>query len=336
MKVYELTGIELQRGGFRLCIDKLHFEQGRIHAIAGPNGSGKTTLLNLMGFLSGPWRGRLDFRGNTVVPSEQTALPARRRQIGYLMQNPYLFNTTVRNNIRYGLDVRGITGQSAEQRVRQVAEELNLPELLSADAHRLSGGEAQRVALARTLAFKPDVLLLDEPTANVDRQNIRAIEQLVKTLNRTCGTSVIMSTHSSDQAYRMTDSMISMVDGKIAHAGYENVFSGTLRLGNNAVKTVSLDQGPRIHVASGTEGPVTVVIDPAEIILSRKELQSSALNRLHGPITKTEDVNGSVRVLIDCGILLCALVTRRSYADLGLNIGKEVWATFKANAVRVL
>ena len=336
MNVYELEKVALHRGDFRLQIDRLHFEQGRVHALTGPNGCGKTTILNLLAFLSGPWRGQLDFCGEAVSPTGRDKLLAHRRKIGYLMQNPYLFNTSVRNNIRYGLDIRGIPRDAANDRVAGIAERLQLTHLLSANAHRLSGGEAQRVALARTLAIEPQVLLLDEPTANIDKQNIHLIEQLIRQANAEKNLSVVMSTHSADQAYRMTDRILSIIDGKVADAGYENVFAGTLKMADDGTRTVALGGGVEFQVAAGTEGRVTAVINPGDIILSDHELDSSALNRLRGPIAKTEDVNGSVRVFVNCGVLLCALVTKRSYVDLDLNIGKKVWATFKANAVKVI
>lgn len=336
MNLYTLEGITAQRGAFRLRIDELNLERGRVYALTGPNGCGKTTLLNLLAFLSERWQGQLGFCDERVAPTDQAKLLAHRRKIGYLMQNPYLFNTSVHRNVRYGLDVRGVPHDTADRRVADIAKELHLTHLLSANAHRLSGGEAQRVALARTLAIEPQVLLLDEPTANIDKQNIHLIEQLIRKTNTEKKLSVIMSTHSSDQACRMTNRILSIIDGKVADAAYENVFTGVLKVAQGGTRTVAVGSGVEFQVAAGAEGRVTVVINPADIILSDRELDSSALNRLHGPIAKTEDVNGSVRVFVNCGVVLCALVTKKSYVDLGLNIGKEIWATFKANAVKVI
>ncbi len=215
MSVYVLKEIKARRGGFLLSVDGLRLDQGRVYAVAGPNGSGKTTLLNLLGFMCASWEGRLVFHGNVVVPREKDRVLERRR-VGYLMQNPYLFNTTVRRNIRYGLDVRHVPRAEAEERVAAIAVELGLTHLLSANAHRLSGGEAQRVTLARTLAFDADVLLLDEPTANVDRVNIGRIEDVVGRIVHERRATVVLATHSGDQAQRLADETIWMDEGRIA------------------------------------------------------------------------------------------------------------------------
>ena len=134
----------------------------------------------------------------------------------------------------------------------------------------------------------------------------------------------------------MSRHLISIVDGRIRDIAYENVFPGTLSRGPDGVKAVTVRGGVRLRTAEGEPGRVTVSIDPREILLSREELVSSALNRLHGSITKIEDVNGSLRVFVDVGVALCAVITRTSYHKMGLNIGNRVWATFKANAVKVL
>jgi len=225
--VYSLDNIRQRRGSFCLNIDRLRITQGQIYVLTGPNGCGKTSLLDLLAFLSLPSEGSLHFAGDRVVSDSPSALLALRRRIGYLMQDPYLFNTSVVKNIRYGLELQKCPTDAMERRVADIAEKLRLTHLLHCNAHRLSGGEAQRVAIARTLVLEPEVLLLDEPTANIDRARIQSVEQLIKQVQTERGTSVIMSTHSTDQARRMATRLLTMVEGRVIEAGHEHLFSRT-------------------------------------------------------------------------------------------------------------
>jgi tungstate transport system ATP-binding protein len=269
--------------------------------------------------------------------SDRAGMLSLRRRVGYLMQNPYLFNMSVRDNIGYGLKVRGRPGEEIRSRTDSVMTRLSLSHLARRSAHRLSGGEAQRVALARTLVLDCDVVLLDEPTANVDRRNVRAVEETVRQVNREKNTTVILTTHSQDQAYRMSSDILSIFNGRIRGVAYENVFEGTVLEGSGGVRAVRLAEGLSFSIGSGSPGErVTVAIDPEDILLSGARLSSSALNAFRGTITKAEETGGALRVFADVGVTLCALVTRKSFVEMNLHVGDPVWATFKANAVKRL
>jgi len=336
MNAYELQEVQNTVGSFSLRSGTRALERGTVYAVTGPNGSGKTTLLNMLALLIRPDRGRLVFWGDEVDHDRSEHLLEQRRRIAYQLQNPYLFNMSVRDNIACGLRVRSVSKPEIASRVSTIMEQLLLSEMKSRNAHALSGGEVQRVALARTLVLDADVYLLDEPTANVDQRNVHLVEELILRLNRDRGATVILSTHSRDQAYRMSRRVISIIGGNIHDIAYENVFSGVLTVERDGLRTVALPESVTVKVGQGTEGPATLAIDPQDIILSRQELASSALNRFEGRITGVEDVNGSLRVFVDTGIVLCALVTRRSYVEMDLNVGSPVWVTFKANAVKVI
>lgn len=334
--MYILQKIQSDVADFSLIVDDCRLDRGKIYAIAGPNGCGKSTFLNLLAFLVPPTRGSLVFDGNPVNYADSTGLLNARRRIAYLMQDPYIFNMSVRDNVGCGLKLRGCSRRMIRERTDEVLDTLQLSDLADRPAHTVSGGEAQRVALARTLVLDADVFLLDEPTANVDEQNIHVVEALILRLNRERNATVILSTHSRDQACRMSQNLISIIKGRISDISYENVFSGTLKKEDDGLRTVTVFEKVELRVGQGNEGDVTIAIDPEDILLSGEEIRSSALNRFAGTITKVEDVNGSLRVFIDTGVTLCALITRRSFLDMGLNIGKRVWVTFKANAVKVL
>jgi tungstate transport system ATP-binding protein len=333
---YELEGVEIVRDGFSLRIASCRLERGRIYAVVGPNGSGKTTFLNMLGLLERPAQGQLVCGDEGVDYSAPGRLLKMRRNVAYLMQNPYLFDMSVFDNIAYGLRLRGVGKKLIREKVARIGGRLSLEQLMDRNSRKLSGGEVQRVALARILVLDVNLFLLDEPTANVDRQHVDLVEGLIREVNREQGACVVMTTHSQDQAYRMSQHLISVIDGRIADVAYENVFSGVLEVEADGLQSVLLREGLRIEVAKGRPGRATVAIDPREVILSQEKLMSSALNRFPGKIVRIEALNGSLRVFVDVGVLLCALITARSFRDMELNVGGQVWATFKANAAHVI
>ena len=337
MTLYVLDKTESTIGDFGLAIDHCMLEPGRIYTIVGPNGSGKTTLLNLLAFLHEPSHGRVLWRGRPVDYTDRAGLLALRRQVGYLMQNPYLFNMNVYENIAYGLRLRGCSNDEIRRRVESMMASQSLSHLARRNAHRLSGGEAQRVGLARTLVLDTEIVLLDEPTANVDRCNVRALEAGVLRVNRERKTTVILTTHSEEQAFRMSRNRLSIINGRVRGVAYENVFEGTVLEASGGVRSVAIAEGIAIAIGDGRPGTrVTLAIDPEDILLSGARLSSSALNAFQGPISKAEVANGSVRVFVNVGgVSLCALLTKTSFTAMNLNVGKVVWATFKANAVKV-
>ena len=336
MNIFAFNNVRKHIGEFSLTVDGFRLEQGGLYAVVGPNGCGKSTFLNLLSFLQPPTSGELIFKGEPVDYNNSTALVRLRRSTGVLMQAPYLFNTSVRKNVECGLRVRGVAVEETRKRAADILSRLELEHVAERRAHALSGGEAQRVALARTLVLNSDVLLLDEPTANMDQRHMGAIEKMVLELNAERGTTIVFSTQAREQAYRMSKNTISIVNGRIHDIAYENVFAGKLAQEQDGVKTVTIADTVNVKVAHGEAGDVLIAIDPQDIILSTLQIESSALNRFKGTISKIEEANGSLRVFIDAGVSFCTLITRRSFDDMGLNIGKSVWATFKANAVKVI
>ena len=335
--MYELDRLSVRRGAFTLQVEHCLLQRGATYAVVGPNGSGKTTFLELLALATTPAGGELSLAGEVVNWEDSNELLARRRRIAYLMQSPYLFSMTVADNIGFGMAVRGVAGDEARERVVQIARRLSLEPLLGRRAHRLSGGEAQRVALARTLVLDADAYLLDEPTAHVDRRHVALVEELIDEVGRRRNATVVLATHSSDQACRMSCNHLSLIDGRLAGMVYENVISGELREEEDGLRTVILDGGLVVRVAQGNRGPVTVAIDPEDIILSDQQLESSALNRFEGQVTRVEtQEDRMLRVFVDVGSAsLCALITPRSFEKMGLNVGRSTWVTFKATAVHV-
>jgi len=196
-----------------LQISQLEIRAGEILAIVGPSGAGKSTLLRMLNFLEHPAGGELvykDFALNGSPPELEL-----RRQITTVFQNPVLLNRSVAANVAYGLKLRGIDRQTADRIVADTLAKVGLSDLADASARTLSGGEAQRVALARALVIDPAVLLLDEPTANLDPHNIKIIEELVAQVNRERGTTIVLVTHNIFQAKRLAHRTALILEGQL-------------------------------------------------------------------------------------------------------------------------
>ncbi|MBU0567597.1 ATP-binding cassette domain-containing protein [bacterium] len=192
-----------------LDITHLEFEKAKVYCLFGPNGAGKTTLLDILDLLESPTSGRIFFCGQEVNISSL----GTRRRMGYVAQDPFLFNKTVFENVFLGLKMR--SRRNEKEKVRQILEEVGLTDFEDRRAKDLSGGEAQRVAIARALVHEPEVLFLDEPTANIDRENIRTIEELIKKINKNHRTTIIFTTHNLSQAYRLTEEIVSLINGQM-------------------------------------------------------------------------------------------------------------------------
>jgi tungstate transport system ATP-binding protein len=207
--LYRLESVQ-HRYGERVVLDveRLEITRGETLAVMGPSGSGKSTLLRLLQFLERPSAGRIWFDDRAI--DAEPPLDVRRR-VTTVFQRPFVLNRSVRANLTYGLRVRGWSDRPAE--IDHLLNALGLATLAHAPAHSLSGGEVQRVALARALAFAPDVLLLDEPTANLDPRNVRLVENLIRE-RQSQGVTVVLATHQIFQARRLAHRAALLLDGQ--------------------------------------------------------------------------------------------------------------------------
>jgi tungstate transport system ATP-binding protein len=216
--LYELREVARHEGGRTILdVPALVIPQGRITALVGPNGAGKSTLLRVLALLDRPDRGQIALRGRDVAWSARE-LVTLRREVTLVEQTPYLFRGTVLENVVFGLVVRGVP--RAEATVR-AGDALARVELAGSEHHAvrgLSGGEARRVAIARALVTDPQVLLLDEPFAHVDRRRTALLERLTRVLSGERGMSVVVSTHDTAQARALTEQVIALDDGRVAVA----------------------------------------------------------------------------------------------------------------------
>ncbi len=206
----------------------LNVERGETLALIGPTGSGKTTLLRLIDLLETPSTGSIIFDGVDMTnPGERAKLKARRR-MAMVFQKPVMFSGSVLENVSYGLKVRG-RGRAGEDRALQALRAVGLMGFERRDAATLSGGEMQRIALARALVIEPELLLLDEPTANLDPKTAVPIESVISDLSRH-GTTVIMATHNMLQARRLAGRVAVLVEGRMIEIGRPDEVFGKVEL----------------------------------------------------------------------------------------------------------
>lgn len=317
--------------------------------ILGPNGAGKTTLLRVLALLDRPAGGEVFYDGRAASRLSGAERTVLRRRLGFVFQHPLLLNGPVIANMRYALRLRKLPAD--EERVERELAAVGLGSKKDLDVRLLSGGEKQRLQLARAMLLDPEVLFADEPTSNLDPLSARTIEDRLRSMAAS-GRTVVLTTHNLLQARLLGRQVFFMKDGGIVQEGtasqvlenpatldvaqfssITNVFRGRLiRVEGESV----LEIGPaQIRVASGLdEGPVAAILRPEDILVSRDPITSSARNRFSGRVTAIDDLGIVVVLQVACGDLAFrATITRQSLAEMGLRTGDEVVLTFKASAV---
>jgi len=328
-------------------------ENGEIFAVIGPNGAGKTTLLRILDLLDEPSSGKILFDGTTVNFSARDK-QALRRRIGMVFQKTVLFNTSVFNNVAYGLKVRGKNGKNIEKRVKETLKIVQLEGFESKNALKLSGGEAQRIALAQVLVTEPELLFLDEPTANLDPRNVSIVEEALSWVNREKKTTMVIATHNIFQTETLAKRAALLLEGKIVKVGapqeiftlpskllasyarLENVFSGVSKVTGEGTSLVDVGDGVQIETAFEKTGNTTVFVRPEDIILSLNPIVSSARNSFEGQIVEISDLGAIVKLRVKARRDFTVQITKRSFNDMQLNIDSKVFLAFKASSVQTV
>lgn len=336
----------------------LEIRKGEIFTLIGPSGSGKSTLIRLIDLLDLPTSGKIFFDGRDTTGSEKDRLAIRRR-MSMVFQKPAVLNTSVAENVAFGLKFRGVPAKEAEEKVKFALNLVGLSDLYERKAVTLSGGEMQRVALARAMVTEPEVLLLDEPTANLDPVSSEMIEDLIVRINKRFGTTIVLSTHDMLQGQRLADRIGVIMDGRLAQVGSSAEIFYQPK-GRQIARFVGIDTINGGQVIENTAGHalirvgeicfealtpilegkrVSLCIRPEDVTLTPSDSVSektSMRNRIIGRITKMVPSGPFVRITVDCGFPLIALITRRSCTDLGLSAGSRVIAGVKATAIHVI
>jgi tungstate transport system ATP-binding protein len=339
--LYDIQNLVRQFGSRTvLDIDRLSFEARKIYALIGPNGAGKTTLLNQLAFLDQPTSGTLFFH-NQPVQYERTSLTRLRRQVVLVDQTPILFSGTVLSNVEFGLKVRAIGQKERSIKIDRALDQVGMREFASADVYGLSGGEVKRVALARALALDPDVLLCDEPTANVDQQHQEIILKIIEQANSIRNTSVIFSTHYLSQSRRLAHETILLQNGRLSTHLEENLFNGRIFPGRSGNPVFRLADKFNLNCPvndSGweEEGAVQVHIVPERVHVKPCSAQRDSSLTVTGTVKSLVMQNGSIRIVVDIGELLTVIIAVDHFHENPVQIGQFVELTIPHEAIVVL
>lgn len=309
-----------------LNIELLAIEPHRIYTLIGPNGAGKTTLLKILAFLDRPTEGSLYFQGRRVEGNDKQ-LNELRRQVVLLDQNPIMFTRSVGKNVEFGLKVRGVPQADRRRRIVEALDLVGMTSFIDYNARGLSGGETKRVALARALVLQPEVLLCDEPTANVDNENQEIILGIIERINREHKTSIIFSTHYLSQGQRLAHHTLLLQQGTLSDGVSENIFRATIidRHGDSLTcqLTGQLTLTLPAPIIPMDVSVVKVHIDPAVILLNPEKGRGDG-NYLSGHVTGLEQDSGQIRITIDAGVKLVLFLAMDRYRLERPSIGEKV------------
>lgn len=346
----ELQDISKKFPSFSLNGVSLKVRKGDYFILLGVSGAGKSILLETIAGLVTPDHGSIILDGKDI-----TGEKIQKRGIGLVFQDHAVFpHLSVRENIAYSLHGSHSGSQWKKERIERVAAQLNIGSLLHRRPSSLSGGELQRVALARTLIQEPKVLLLDEPLASLDTQLRNELRGILRKLNRE-GQTIVHVTHDYEEALSLASNIAVIHNGEILQTGTpEEVFqmpksdfvahfTGAknffrARIIVNAQGTFALlNNNDKFRVTSkATENGAYVLIRAEDIILSVKKVDTSVTNNFKGTVKDIIPARNGAEIVIDTGILFHALITNESLRHLELAEGKTVWIGFKASAVRVI
>jgi molybdopterin-binding protein len=339
--------------GNKIVLDaaNLQIHEGEILALLGPNGSGKTTILKILAFIENPTGGEVTFQGEKVNFKNTEKV---RLQSTLVFQKTTVFSASVYNNIAYGLKLRKVPKETRDREVKKALELVKLEGFEKRNARKLSGGEQQRVAIARALVLKTKLLLLDEPTANLDPKNAGILEEVIDTVNREDKITIVMATHNMFQARKLPHRIALMDEGKITEVGapaevfgklsknlasfaaVDNTFTGTAKTTVSGTSKVDVGNGVNIEVTAQRQGTTVVFINPLDIILSKIAVKSSARNVLKGKVTQITDLDSLVKLKVNVGKPFTVQITKQSFNEMELCLNAEVFIAFKASSVQVL
>lgn len=345
----EIESLSRKWKNFALEKLSLKIDSGEYFVILGPTGAGKTLLLELIAGFHSPDSGNIRIDGKEV-----THLPPEKHELAFVYQDYSLFpHMSVKKNIEFGMRMKKI---KSKEKLFEIAKDLKITHLLDRYPLKLSGGEQQRVALARALVTDPKILLLDEPLSALDPRTQESARELLSTIHKNKKLTVLHITHDQTEARIVADRIAIIMDGKLmqvgvpeeifekpvdsrvaSFVGFENMLNGRVISADRGLLRIeageiTIDASGDIEVGS----QVHAFLRPENIALSKTPAQSSIRNSLQGRVTEVWMLGALVRVKLDCGVLLNALITRQSAEEMSIFPGVPVYAQFKASSVHVL
>jgi len=323
----EVKNLRVEYNGVRVVdLDEFQGKRGLIYAITGPNGSGKSTFLKCLAGLIPPVEGQviLDGRDITQTPS---------KHVGIVLQRPVLLSGSVADNIQYGLKCNGVPKAECGNLVDAIMNDLDLTHLARKNRRALSGGEIQRVALARSLVLKPDVLILDEPFSHLDQSSGEQLIEVIHAIQSRGNTIILLATHDYYKGCALADEVVTLSHGQRSKLAFTNILKG-LSVERDNQHILELADGTQIVHTTPVLGPAPFYVDPSAIVLAEERHVTTARNQLKGTITGIIQENNRFRTTVDTGVVFTVFVTERSVREMMLQPGKHVWLTFKASSMR--
>jgi len=340
-----------------LQLPQLSIERGEILVLIGPNGAGKSTLLQVLGMLQKPSQGRVFFEGKEVTASSD--LVALRRRLAFVFQEPLLFRGTVLDNVTLGLRLRGASRNEIKRRAELWLGKLKISHLAHQSVDSLSGGEAQRVNLARSLVLDPEVFFLDEPFVSLDPPTQALMVEEFQSILAETKTTVIFVTQNRAEALMLGDRLAVIINGRLtqldtpknvfshpaseevaAFLGIETIAEGRVLSSSNGLSTVLIGRHQILVAgAHSSEEELLLCVRPEDITLSLPEDGtdvSSDTNVIPGTISRVTPLETQFKVTVDCSLPITVLVSKQAFLDLSLAKGRQVRLAFKPGAVHVL
>ena len=357
--VVEARDLSVAYGGQKVLeVPSLSVHKNEVLVIVGPNGCGKTTLLLCLSLLLKPTTGTVSYHGAPVL--DNSAALHLRRRLSVAFQDPLLLSSSVWDNVTLGLRFRGMRDHHLmKQRVETWLERFGVAHLARRQARTLSGGEAKRVSLARAFVLDPEVLFLDEPFNALDSPTRQGLMEDFESVLRETRVTTVMVTHDRNEALALAHRVAVMMAGRIRQlASTDEVFSSPVD--EEVARFVEAGNILQGTVTSQTKGLACVAVDGGEVqavsdlalgtrvvgylhyedvtltLNASPDTLSSARNQLRARITRSFAMGPQIKVTMECGFVLASLVTRRSWEEMGLEVGKEVVASFKASSVHLV
>ena len=356
--VIELANVS-KRFGDAAVLDGVtaRVERGEIFAVIGPSGAGKSTLLRLINLLDSPTGGAIRVHGVDIHAEKEQSLRLR-RMMGMVFQKPAVLNATVAENVAVGLRFRGADARVIREKVEDALDVVGLAGYGERRARTLSGGEMQRVALARAMVIEPEILLMDEPTANLDPVSVGMIEDLVLRINRDLGTTIMLSTHDMYQGQRLAHRIGVLMNGGFAQVGtprevftlpasrevarfvgIENIVDGIVVDAGSGISVVDVG-GVRVRARSsfGPGEAVCLCIRSEEMRIAPADGGRAAPggNALPGTVVSITPRGPFSRVTVDCGVALSSVLSWKAVDALNIREGSRVTALFAPESAHVV
>jgi molybdate transport system ATP-binding protein len=350
-----LLGLKLEKiskswSDFNLKNITLNIENNDYLVILGPNGAGKTLLLETIIGFHKPDKGRIILNGIDITDE-----PPEKRNIGYVSQMSFLFpNMTVSQNVEFSLKMKGLPKTNRSQKVNQLLELMGLTSISNRRSTTLSGGEKQRVSLARAIATESQIIILDEPLTGIDLETASKIKHALKRLHLS-GKTLIHVTHNQVEGFSLGSKMAIMNSGEIMQTGkpkeifgkpqntfvarflgYENIFKAKL-INQQGLLSIVNSNGVTLKVAGHiVNSECTIAVRPEDILVERSPIKNEKMNILKGTIIECIDQGPTVSIAVSAILPFNVVMTKNAFIEKELDIDTDIFLSINSETVKVI